>query len=150
MREEMSQEKYYPESRTVKIKLREVLGLIWLFPELASARAVLIKYWILRWVLWTHSYGGYTQRVWFWGLSGLKWVSKEMLKSCCLAVRTYPWLHGWWSWLADRPSELVSRIQVRNLGEGKEVLLFFRELFWLSVVLLDKPRQCLIFLTYEL
>ena len=43
MREEMSQEKYYPESRTVKIKLREVSGLIWLFPELASGQSCVNK-----------------------------------------------------------------------------------------------------------
>ena len=43
MREEMSQGKHYPESRTVKIKLREVSGLIRLFPELESGQSCVNK-----------------------------------------------------------------------------------------------------------
>lgn len=43
MREETPQEKHYPESSTVKIKLREVSGLIWLFPELASGQSCVNK-----------------------------------------------------------------------------------------------------------
>jgi hypothetical protein len=65
--------KRYPESRAVKIKLREALGLIWLLSSWLQARAVLIKYLILIWVPWTQPSLGYTvTQVWCLGLSG-KW-----------------------------------------------------------------------------
>lgn len=59
-RGERSQEKHYPESIAVKIKLRESSGLIWLFPSWPQAGVVLTKYLIGRGVSWTHTTGGYT------------------------------------------------------------------------------------------
>lgn len=57
-RRQRPQEKHYPESRAIKIKLREASGLIWLFPSWLQARVVLRKYLIWRPVLWTHPNGG--------------------------------------------------------------------------------------------
>lgn len=88
-RRERPQEKHYLESRAVKIKLREALGLIWLFPNWLQARVVLIKYLMLRAVLRTHPSGGSTNGFVFEALSGEWWwftfeYYHTGLKSHCL------------------------------------------------------------------
>jgi hypothetical protein len=50
---------HYSESRAVKIKLREALGLIQLFPSWLHPRAGVIKDLILTWLLWTQPPAGY-------------------------------------------------------------------------------------------